>query len=261
MRSTFNASGGSAGPEPRRPKVIGIIGGMGPEATADLFWRIVRLVPASKDQDHPRVLIDSNAQIPDRTAAIKGEGPSPLPMLVETARGLERAGAEVLAMPCNSAHYWYDEIAAAVRVPVLHMIRLAAAATRQALEERVGRLGTPVLLLATTGTVLGGTYQRAFEEEGLRLVVPEAAVQERVMEAIYRVKAGQRAVARPLALDALARETLRLAPGAVVLGCTELPLVLRREDTAVPLIDSTEVLARAVVEYAVGSVAEEAAGT
>lgn len=243
-------------------KVIGVLGGMGPEATADFFLRVVRLVPARRDQDHPRVIIDSNPAIPDRTAAVLGRGPSPVPALVETARNLERAGAELIAIPCNSAHVWYDEIAGSVRVPVLHMIRLTAQATRKLLgrgDSGAGAATAPTargagppraLLLATTGTVESGIYRRAFEEAGLELACPSPERQAQVMEAIYHVKAGQPARARPLALEAAVAEVERLGPAAVVLGCTELPLILRPLDLPVPLVDSTEVLARAAVEMA-----------
>ncbi|HEY8498235.1 MAG TPA: amino acid racemase [Limnochordales bacterium] len=228
-------------------KTIGILGGMGPEATADLFLRIIRLVPAARDQDHPRVIIDSNPQIPDRTAAIRGEGPSPLPALVETARNLERAGAQLIAMPCNSAHAWYDPLAAAVGVPVLHMIRLTAQETARRVEGR-----GPVLLLATTGTVQSGLYQQACGELGLDVQVPAPDHQARVMEAIYLVKAGKAATARPLALEVIAAESARLRPAAIILGCTELPLVVRPDDVEEPLVDSTDVLARAAVQAALG---------
>ncbi|HEY8424577.1 MAG TPA: amino acid racemase [Limnochordales bacterium] len=234
-------------------KTIGILGGMGPEATADLFVRIIRLVRATRDQDHPRVIIDSNSQIPDRTAAIKGEGPSPLPALVETARNLQRAGAELIAMPCNSAHAWYDEIAAAVDVPVLHMIRLTAEETcRRLHRDSAAPPSGPVLVLATSGTIQSGLYQRALGALGLDAAVPEPGAQARVMEAIYQVKAGKPAVARSLALDVLVSETARLAPAAVILGCTELPLVLGQGDLDRPVVDSTEVLARAAVQAALG---------
>lgn len=88
-------------------KVIGILGGMGPEATAELFLRIIKATPAQRDQDHLRVIVDNNPKIPDRTAAILGEGQSPLPEMVRTARNLERAGVDFIVMPCNTAHYYY----------------------------------------------------------------------------------------------------------------------------------------------------------
>ncbi|MEW6048308.1 MAG: amino acid racemase [Bacillota bacterium] len=231
-----------------RWKTIGILGGMGPEATVDLFARIVRLVPAQRDQDHPRIIIDSNSRIPDRTAAIKGEGESPRPALIETAANLERAGAELIAMPCNSAHFWYAEIAAAVHIPVLNMVRLTAEAARRKLAGSAPH--GPVLILATTGTISSGLYQRAFDEIGLRTVVPPADAQDKVMEAIYLVKGGKAGQARPLALEVLAELSRTLKLSAVVLGCTELPLILSQGDTEIPLIDSTEVLARATVEQA-----------
>lgn len=97
-----------------------------PLATADLFEKIICCTRASRDQDHLRVLIDSNTNIPDRTAALLHGGQDPTPHLVESARLLERAGAQVLVMPCNTAHNFYDGVAAAVQIPVLHMIRITA---------------------------------------------------------------------------------------------------------------------------------------
>jgi len=92
-----------------REKVVGILGGMGPEATVDLFMKIIKATPAKKDQDHLRIMIDNNPKIPDRTLAILGRGKSPLKQLQETLHNLERAGAEVIAIPCNTAHYYYNE--------------------------------------------------------------------------------------------------------------------------------------------------------
>lgn len=138
-------------------KTIGIIGGMGPLATADLFRKIVMMTDAKCDQEHPRVLIDSNTNIPDRTAAILSGGENPLPQLACSARTLERAGADVLMMPCNTAHYFYDGVCAATKLPVLHMLRLTA-------EEIDRRRIKTVGLLATDGTIQTGIYERLFEE-------------------------------------------------------------------------------------------------
>ena len=113
-----------------RKKIIGIIGGMGPLATADLFEKIIVHTKAACDQDHLRVIIDSNTNIPDRTAAILHGGADPVPELTASARGLERMGAELLVMPCNTAHNFYDAVQGAVSIPVLHMVRLTAQALR-----------------------------------------------------------------------------------------------------------------------------------
>ena len=103
-------------------KIIGIIGGMGPLATVDLFEKITLHTKAQQDQDHLRVLIDSNTNIPDRTAALLHGGEDPVPQLIASATSLEKMGAQVLVMPCNTAHNFYDAVAGAVEVPVLHMI-------------------------------------------------------------------------------------------------------------------------------------------
>ena len=123
-----------------RKKIIGIIGGMGPLATADLFEKIIVHTKAACDQDHLRVIIDSNTNIPDRTAAILHGGADPVPELTASARGLERMGAELLVMPCNTAHNFYDAVQGAVSIPVLHMVRLTAQALRERDVKRAGLL-------------------------------------------------------------------------------------------------------------------------
>lgn len=231
-------------------RAIGIVGGMGPEATADLFLKIVRATPARRDQDHLRVLVDSNPAIPDRAAALAGRGPDPLPALVAAARNLERAGAGLLCIACNTAHAYYPGVAAAVGVPVLHVMEEVAAAirARYPLLRRVG-------LLATRATVALGLYHRALARRGLQALVPDELHQRLVDRAIYPpdgVKAGGHAAARPRVLRA-ARRLVEAGAQCVVLGCTELPLVVGRGDLPVPVVDATDVLARAAVREALGT--------
>ncbi len=231
-------------------KTIGILGGMGPEATADLFRKIIRATPAKTDQEHLRVIIDSNPQIPDRTAAILAGGADPVPALQMTARNLERAGAGLIVVPCNTAHYFYPQIAAAVQIPVLHMIRETVAAILR-LPVTVQTVG----LLATTGTIRTALYHRELAAGGLSVLTPAEADQTLVMEAIYGpdgIKAGGMA---------LPGETLRQAAAtligagaeAIICGCTEIPLVLQDGDLAVPVLDPTWVLAAAAVRAALGA--------
>ena len=226
-------------------KAIGIIGGMGPLATADLFEKIILHTRASCDQEHLRVYIDSNTHIPDRTAALLSGGADPTPELVSSARGLERQGAGVLIMPCNTAHNFYDAVQAAVEVPVLHMIRLTA----QAL---TGRGIKTAGLLATDGTVQTGIYQRTFAGTGVELLTPEEADQRAVMEMIYRgVKAGRRDYDPSAARGAM--EAL-LARGAetLILGCTELPLAAELYGLDFPFTDPTLELALGAIRFAGG---------
>lgn len=224
-------------------KVIGVIGGMGPLSTADLFEKIILHTKAACDQEHLRVLIDSNTGIPDRTAAILYGGADPVPELAASARGLERQGAELLLMPCNTAHYFYDAVQASVSVPVLHMIRLTARALKKRGVETAG-------LLATDGTVQAGVYQRCFEGAGVRLLIPDAAGQRAIMDLAYQgVKAGRwdydTASARA-AMEAL----LRQGAETLILGCTELPPAMKLYGIDLPVTDPTLELALAAIEQA-----------
>ena len=226
-------------------KTIGIIGGMGPLATVDLFEKITLHTRAERDQDHLHVLIDSNTAIPDRTAALLHGGPDPRPELIASARRLERMGAQALIMPCNTAHNYYDDVAAAVSVPVLHMIRLTA----QALERAgIGAAG----LLATDGTVQTGIYQRSFAGSGVDLLLPDEAGQRAVMDMIYRgVKAGDLRY-DPAAVRRAMEALLDRGAKTLILGCTELPLAVKLYGLDLPVVDPTLELARGATRFAGG---------
>jgi len=224
-------------------KTIGIVGGMGPEATADLFVKIIKSTPAGKDQDHLRVVIDSNPEIPDRTAYILGKGSDPRPYLVAAAKNVEKMGASFLAIPCNTAHYFHQDVQDAVRVPVLHIMREVA----RSLAGKITRVG----ILASTGTLVTRLYEDFLLNEGIETVAPQGPDQDEVMDAIYSVKAGNLVRGRELAL----RQGARLvASGAqvVIAGCTEIPLVLNDGDLGAPVLDATKVLAERCVRLALG---------
>jgi len=228
-------------------KIIGILGGMGPEATSDLFRRIIRATPAERDQDHIRVIIDSNTSIPDRTGAIMGGGPSPLPEMMETGKNLERAGADLIIMPCNTAHYFYRELQGGLGVPLLDMIGLTARRIRDGLPD-VRRVG----LIATTGTLRTGIYERALEPSGVEVIAPSAEDQERVMEAIYDdIKTGKIAEGKEIVAE-VAAHLVEKGAEAVICGCTEISLVLEDGDLPVPVVDPLQVLAEAAVAEASG---------
>ena len=224
-------------------KVIGILGGMGPLATADLFRKITEHTAVSCDQDHPRVCIDSNTSIADRTAALLHGGADPVPEMVKSARRLASIGADFLIMPCNTAHNFYDAVAASVSIPVLHMIAIM----RDALKARGVKCAG---LLATDGTVQTGIYQRTFEGSGIELLTPDNADQAAVMDIIYNgVKAGD--LAHDAAAFRAACEHL-LARGAdvLILGCTELPPAFDIYHLDYPNIDPTLELALAAIRAA-----------
>ncbi len=228
-------------------KTVGIIGGMGPDATVDLFQKIIRATPAEKDQDHLRILIDNNPAIPDRTRAILYDGESPVPALTATAKNLQKSGANFLVMPCNTAHYYHHLLTRVVAIPVLHMMAETAQYIRTEHPE-VRRVG----LLATDGTVQSRLYHRCLEDTGLTVSVPDGVHQRILMEAIYGadgIKAGQR-MAPAVRVQRVAAHLIEAGCELLIAGCTEIPLVLTDGDCVVPVVDATWVLARAAVRTA-----------
>ena len=228
-------------------KIIGILGGMGPEATSDLFHRIIRATPVKRDQDHFRVIIDSNSKIADRTPAILGTGPSPLSMMVETGKNLERAGADFLLLPCNTAHFFHSEIQAELGIPLLHMIRLSAKHINDNYPE-VRRVG----LQASDGTIASKLYHESYGEYGIEVITPSEGSQKNVMDAIYRdIKTGNMENGGKL-LHRVAIELIEDRSDAVICGCTEVSLVLHDGDLSVPVVDPLQVLAEKAVKLASG---------
>ncbi|MFE7766351.1 aspartate/glutamate racemase family protein [Streptomyces sp. NPDC057438] len=231
---------------PRTTEVIGILGGMGPAATADFYTKLVAETPGSSDQDHLRTVIWSDPTIPDRTEALLGHGPDPTPWLLDGGRVLREAGATVIAIPCNTAHAFVPRIAGLVGLPIVHMIgEVARHLTRRS--PRVRTVG----LLATTGTVRAGLYQEWLDRFGIRLLLPDADSQEReVMTAVRAVKAGAHDAATAARLARAARGLTGRGAQAVIAGCTEVPLGLPPDAVDVPLVDPALVLARALVRRA-----------
>ncbi len=236
-------------PMPTAQRIIGVLGGMGPAATADFYQKLIQATPAKTDQDHLKVLIYSNPHIPDRTAAIRGDGPDPLPALVASAEALIRAGADFLTMPCVTAHHFFDGLQAAVPVPILHLVRETANAVSVE-HPTLRRFG----LLATSGTLQSRMFEAKFEPQGLAILACERSVQEAcVMEAIYSVKKGESLVRPRQLIREAASHLLDRGAQAVIAGCTEIPLILREGDLPVPVIDPTWNLAKAAVHYALAA--------
>lgn len=225
-------------------KTIGIIGGMGPLATADLFQKIIRLTDANRDQDFPHIVVDCNTDIPDRTAAILSGGENPVPQLVRSAHTLEAGGADVLIMPCNTAHWFYEALCKETNLPVLHMLRLTAEHLDY---EGVGTVG----LLATDGTIQTGIYETLFADHGIKVIKPDVDGQRHVMSAIYDgVKAGNLDAIDVSALRHLLNAMIDQGVERFVLGCTELPIVFSECDLPYPVADPTQILAAAAVAFA-----------
>lgn len=231
-----------------KQRIIGILGGMGPEATLDCYAKIIRNTPASKDQDHLQVIINSDPKVPDRTAAILGRGESPLPVLIAGVQALDRAGAEFVIIPCVSAHMFLAELTSQVSLPILSMFdAVAETITRD--HPAIKTVG----LLGTTGTVKGGLFQKRLEKEGLQVLLPDDTSQNRVMEAIYTIKDVQATRTREeiaADLSLVARGLIDRGAQAIIAGCTEIPLALQQAHLSVPYFDSLTVLAREAIRRA-----------
>lgn len=228
---------------PTTTEIIGILGGMGPAATADFYAKLVAATPGAGDQDHLRTVIWSDPTIPDRTEALLADGPDPTPWLLNGGRVLREAGATVIAIPCNTAHAFVPRIADHVGLPIVHMIG-EVARHLSTLSPRIHTVG----LLATTGTVRAGLYQEWLDRFGIRLVLPGTTSQDaEVMAAIHAVKAGTHDERTTALLTRAARRLTRQGAQAVIAGCTEIPLGLPDDAVTVPVIDPALVLARALV--------------
>jgi aspartate racemase len=224
--------------------MIGVLGGMGPAATLDFMAKLLRLTPAERDQDHLPLVVVSDPRVPDRVGPIlRGAGESPLAALLEGVRRLERAGASCIAMPCHTAHAWYPELAAATRLPILHIVDAVLAEL-----ERLAVPPGPLGLLATAATVKAGLYQDRLAAAGHpALEASDAVMASAVLPAIALVKRDRSAEAAPLLQRAV--EHLRAAGAErVLLACTELPVAL----AATPhpaCIDATAALARSCLTW------------
>jgi aspartate racemase len=232
-------------------KVIGILGGMGPEATLDCFGKIIKNTPAQKDQDHLRVVIDSNPCVPDRTAGIVGNGPSPVPEMVKGCQALERAGANFIIIPCVSAHFFIGEIQRQADLPIVSIFDAVAESISRDYPE-VKAVG----LMGTTGTIQGGLFQKRLARENIKILVPAETVQSRIMAAIYDIKSTAPTRTRSdITADLVAAADSLIAnrpdaAQAVIAGCTEIPLALHQRHLSVPYFDSLTILARAAILHA-----------
>jgi aspartate racemase len=223
--------------------LLGILGGMGPLAGAAFAARLVALTPAQRDQDHVPALLCNDPRVPDRSSARLGQGEDPLEAMTAGLRLLEGAGASLIAIPCNTAHLWYDQMAARTRVPLLHIVdAVCADLERLGVRGAVGLMGTPATLKLEL-------YQQPLRARGYEVLVPDDAGLAQCVASIAAVKANRPADAfEPAA--ACIRALVARGAKAVVLGCTELPLAVpheRRDEFGAVLTDSIDALARAAL--------------
>ncbi|PIB96661.1 aspartate/glutamate racemase family protein [Caulobacter sp. X] len=219
-------------------KVLGVLGGMGPAATLDFLAKLQAATPVQREQDHLRVLVDINPKVPDRNHSDSDPGP----VLASMAAGLRDAGAQVLAIACNTAHAYADMVRAS-GLPLVDMLETAGLAAKARGASTVGVLGTGLAL---------GLYRDRFFHMGLEVITLDDHEQVEFMALLYRIKHGDLSAASRETMAALAHRLVGKGAQTVVAGCTEVPLVLGAEDLSVPFLDATETLARRCVAVCLG---------
>ncbi|CDL80109.1 aspartate/glutamate racemase family protein [Xenorhabdus cabanillasii] len=220
-------------------KIIGILGGMGPAATVDAMEKIIKNTSANCDQEHIPVIAISFPDIPDRTENILSGGKSPLKQILAALRILEDAGAQYIIMPCNTAHYWYDELKAETKVPFLNMIDITC---NKVVSEGMNNIA----ILATTGTIKAELYQNRLKKENINFVIPGDIQQGIIMESILAYKSGDEERAYQL-LKSIISQLKDIGVENFILGCSEIPIILRGDDNNGEYIDATEELVKMAI--------------
>ena len=219
-------------------RIAGVLGGMGPLATIDLLNKIVKYTDAKKDSDHAHTLVDNYTDIPDRTAYIFGHGENPVRHLIDSALKLEAMGASFIVMPCNTAHYFYEKICEAIKIPFINMIDEVAKEL-----DGVKKVG----LLATKGTYKGRIYNNIFDKYGIEVEVPPIDMQEIITELIYNLKEGKDIV-NNLPIHKVLDYFSNLGIEKIILGCTELPVAFEKLEIQGDFIDPTKILAISTIK-------------
>ncbi len=224
-------------------RLAGVIGGMGPDATIDFMSRVLACTPATRDQDHVRMVVEHDPRIPNRQFAMYGEGADPGPAIATLAARLEGAGAEFIVMPCNLAHAWEDDIRAAISIPFISIVSESV----KRVEQRC-TAGETIGLFTTPGCFKAGLYQEALAGHELVLQTPDELSES--MALVERIKAGDKSEPVASGLRALAVRLVSRGAHALIAACTEFTLVLEPSMFAVPFISSTDVLAEKTVALA-----------
>jgi len=232
----------------KKELVIGILGGMGPEATVNCFEKLVKNTPADCDQEHLRIVIINDPKIPDRSGAILNNGPSPVPVLLQNITSLKSSGADFVIIPCVTVHYFLEELLSQCDMPVLSIL--------DAMSNHICRNHSQMKtigLLGTSGTIQSGIFQKKLTAAGIETVVCSDPVQQQVMEAIYNIKNKNTRLSHTDITDSLAsaaKHLIQQGAQGIIAGCTEIPLALSAGDITVPFFDSLLILARSAIRRA-----------
>lgn len=228
-----------------REKVVGILGGMGPEATIDLFAKIVEETHAKCDEDHLRIIVDNNPKMPSRQDAIMKGTESPVAAMVATAENLKKAGADFIIIGANTAHYFYDEVASQVDIPFLHIIE-------EAVKEMMRQVPgiKKVGVMATNAAVKIKLYDKCCAKFRIEVIAAKEEVQNKVHDTIFDFK--YNGVTEKNVKDATdcAEYFIENGAEALIMGCTEIPIILKGKSFTVPLIDPNDIIGKVAVAYA-----------
>lgn len=224
---------------------VGIIGGMGPEATIDFMSRVIALTPSQRDQDHIHMVVENNPHIPDRQAT--AENDLIAIELTAIAERLEVAGADFLVLPCNTAHVFIDDLLKNIQIPFVHIV---SETVNEIVKEHTNVKN--VGLLATDMCINSGIYHQAIKSVDRTVLVLEQQDQKSCMQLIFDVKKGKYSKSTKTDMVRLADQLIQKGADIIVAGCTEIPLILDTKSINVPLVSSTEVLAKRTVEIAIG---------
>ncbi|OMH36195.1 aspartate/glutamate racemase family protein [Motiliproteus sp. MSK22-1] len=232
----------------QKEKVVGVIGGMGPEATVDLMSRVIRETPVNDDADHIRMIVDNNSKIPSRIKAlIDGNGEDPGPCMADMGLRLQRYGADFLVIPCNTAHHYYQDVVDAVDIPVVNMIEMTVDSAIQG-HKRLRKAG----VLASTAVLNIGLYHEYFAQRKVEAVFPESREQDKLMALIRRVKAGSHDAEVIGSFKAAADNLQAQGAECLIVACTELSVLADELQTSLPVYDASQVLAEVIVRTAKG---------
>lgn len=231
-------------------KVLGVIGGLGPLATAYFFELVTRMTEVERDQDHIEILIHSVPQTPDRTSYIIGESSeNPLPKMIQTGKGLVELGAEVIAIPCITAHYFHHDLVENIHVPVIHLVEETVSYLKKQGKHRIG-------IMATDGTIRSGLFQQELTRQGMEAVTPSPEGQADVMHLIYQnIKMGLEPEMERF--DRVGADLLAQGAEVIILGCTELSLIKRDQKIGAGYLDGLDVLAQCSVRMCGAKIKKE----
>ena len=229
----------------RPARTVGILGGLGPDATLDFMSKVLANTEASCDQDHIRMLVDHDPTVPNRHDAIAGKTPSVGPQLAAMAVGLEQAGADFLVMVCNTAHAYSADIRAAVNIPFISIVDVTVEALASTQAKQVG-------VMAADGALQAELYQRALEQAGFEAVLWSETELQQFMALVYRIKAGERDEDIAVGISSLASSLVFSGAEVLIAGCTEIPLFMNSDNTPAPLLSSTDLLVLRTIDIAKG---------